>query len=123
MLPSVRDLKDLIGVILIIGALISIAVVSIGAVWYLLENGAQHMQHIIFQPETYQLTVLEVLRSMLKPWTPIVLIELGLIILIATQILRVLLLAIYYTLERDIYFAPISIFILLLLLYSFLLRR
>lgn len=50
-------------------------------------------------------------------------IVLGLMILLATPILRVLVSAIIFSIQRDRYFVPITVFVLIMLLTSFILGK
>lgn len=99
-------LKNDMGIILQAGILISIALVLLGGCWFLYLHGDETFTTVIAHPPYAAIT-------------PVKIINLGLYILVAAQILRVALLCLYYTLIFDEWFMFFSYFILFVILYSF----
>lgn len=118
---STHKMEELIGLILLIGTLVSLILVLVGGTWFLMQHGGENLQAELIQSDTYQTTMKQIWLIALS-FTPIGIIELGLLLLIFTQILRIALLVWFYAVIRDLGFMLISIFILLILIYSFIWR-
>jgi uncharacterized membrane protein len=115
-------IEILISRILYIGILISTALVIFGGTLYLWQNGSQPVPFELLRinpiPNTFNTIV-----SLALSFTPLGIIELGLLVLVLTQILRVMLLFLFYLISRDFLFTGFSFFILITLIYSLLYRR
>jgi uncharacterized membrane protein len=98
-----------IGKLLLIGVLISFAMVLIGGILYLWQHGADIVHYQEFHTD-----------KIFKAFTfsPLALIQLGLLLLVIVQILRVGLTMWLFIKSRDRAFSYISFFILLVLIYS-----
>lgn len=114
-------MEKLIGIILLVGIGLAIVFVFIGGALYLWQFGGQSLQTELLQADAYQAHPTSIWQLALS-FTPLGIIELGLIILVATQIMRVALLTFFYIRVRDVWFTLISLFILTTLLYSFFWR-
>lgn len=112
-----------ISLLMLLGILISATLVLIGGALYLQQYGYENLRVELLQTDIYQASVIEMLKEVFLSLSPLGIVELGLLSLVATQILRVGLLAIYYIYIKDYWFTLISTFILLMLIYSFLWRR
>lgn len=102
-----------------ISIIISIVFVMIGGISFLMQHGSESLHDNIFLATSYDIDILTIWKS---EWlfSPIRLIELGLLTLVMAQILRVALLSYYYIVIRDYWFMLFSIFILSITLYSLL---
>lgn len=118
---SKKKMQDMIGLTLLIGTLFSLALVIIGGTFFLLQNGNLPLQSELVQSDTYQTSIKQLWHNALS-FTPVGIIELGLLLLIGTQLLRVAMLTWFYAVSRDFWFTIISGFVLLTLIYSFLWR-
>lgn len=118
---STKKMENIIGLLLTIGMLFSAILVLIGGVLYLLQHGSDPMQTEVISSNAYQISIKHLWHRP-QTFSAITIIELGLLALVATQILRVGLLAWFYTAIKDSKFALISFFILLMLIYSFVWR-
>ena len=116
-MQSVQKIQQWIGFILLSGTLLSTTLVMIGGAWYLWQFGADPLQSELLQPISQPIPISEVWHFALS-WTPLGLVQLGLLLLISTQTIRVFLLFCFYTHIRDYAFMLISLFILLMLIYS-----
>ncbi|RDI37205.1 DUF1634 domain-containing protein [Aquicella lusitana] len=121
-MDSTSKIQEILGIILLSGIFISASLVIIGGLVYLLHHGGENMQMELLQSVTYQTSVKEILLGTLS-FTPLRIIELGLLLLVATQVLRVALLTWFYALIRDYWFVSFSIFILFILVYSLFWRN
>lgn len=115
-MASIR-VQHWIGSILLYGTILSTLIVMVGGAQFLLQNGGQSLQSELLQTKTAQVSITEVWRFAIS-FTPLGTVQLGLLLLIATQILRVFLLCLYYVATKDYAFTLISFFILAVLIYS-----
>jgi uncharacterized membrane protein len=106
---------------LIIGTLTALFIVTVGGVMYLLKTGHAPLNIALFN--TYQpMDFVKTLQD-LQLSTPLGIIELGLLLLIATQILRLVWMFGFYIQVHDHWFAFFTGFILCVILYSLLMMR
>jgi uncharacterized membrane protein len=114
-------MQDMIGIVLLMGTLISAVIVILGGLFYLLQYGNENMHTEFLQSDTYQLSIKQ-LWQMALSFSSKGIIMLGLLSLVMTQIVRVALLTWFYMILRDYWFILFSVFILIVLIYSFFLR-
>jgi len=115
-------MERMIGALLLIGTAISAALVLFGGIMYLWQHGGENMQTELLVSDNYSINIRQIWHIALS-LTPLGIIELGLIALVTTQILRVGMLVWFYAAIRDYRFTLISVFIFVTLLYSFLWRN
>ena len=107
-----------IGMILIAGVTLTGVVVASGGLLYLLHHGAANVHYRVFRGEPTDLrTIQGVVRDALRQSGRGV-IQLGLVILVAVQLIRVALTAWLFAVMRDRVYVSISLFILIVLSYS-----
>jgi uncharacterized membrane protein len=106
------QLEQIMGNLLRVGVVLAAAVVLAGGVWYLTANGRARTDYRTFHstPET-------------MPWTqglsgPLATIQIGLLILIATPVARVVFSMVAFGLERDKVYVGITLVVLAILAYS-----
>ncbi len=114
---SVKKMEEFIGVVLLIGTLLSAVLVIIGGVMYLLQHGSENVQYELLQTSIARTTIKQIWQYAFS-FTPLGIVELGLLMLVATQTVRVALLCWLFTMIRDYRFLMISVFILIMLIYS-----
>src|SRR5262249_23170505 len=111
-------LEHFLGHLLRLGVLLSAAVVLLGGVAYLKEFGKEEPQEKVFHREPPELR---------QPWSIVqgaaqfqsrALIQLGLLLLIATPVARVLFSAIGFFLQRDRLYVVFTLLVLTILIYS-----
>jgi uncharacterized membrane protein len=113
------DLEQIIGELLRYGVLASSLVVLAGGIVYLIRHGGQYPQYQAFRGEP------EKMRKPLLMWEAVrrgegrPLIQLGLLILVATPIMRILFSFIGYLLEKDYLYAVLTVIVLLVILFNF----
>lgn len=108
-----KKIEKMIGVVLAVGTLLSALLVLIGGVSYLITHGSEALQNE---------WTLGGIRQFSLSLSSIGIIEIGLLVLVGIQLLRVGLLVWFYTVIHDYAFSLISLFILLTLIYSFIWR-
>ena len=119
-----RRIEIILGNLLRTGALISAAVVLVGACIYLLHHAHEPADYRVFrgEPSEYR-TVAGVIQSVLNGrgrGRGQGLIQLGLLLLIATPIARVAFSVVGFAIERDRLYVAFTLIVLAILLYSLL---
>ena len=94
------------------GVALAAAVVLAGGVWYLARSGSSHPDYRVFRPEARTLHALGSL-----PGDEIT-IQIGLLLLIATPVARVLFTLIAFMVRRDRLYGYFALAVLAVLLYS-----
>jgi len=112
---TVRRLGREVGAILRLGVLISSAVIILGLVPYLVRDGAGHADYRLFrgEPEVFR-TVREVLAYAARAH-PRGIMQLGILLLIATPVGRVALCLVEFARERDRLYIGVTLVVLLTL--------
>lgn len=119
---SEKTMDNVIGIILMAGTWLSVLLVAIGSAMYLSMYGHESWQQESLQAHIHPTTIKFIWQFALS-FSSLGIIELGLLLLVGTQIIRVALLCFYYTATKDYTFTLISLFILIMLIYSSLWRR
>jgi uncharacterized membrane protein len=115
-------IEEILGIVLLAGIVAALSFVLLGSAWYLLQHGTEPLQYDLLPVGTYDLKPSRILSNFLT-LQPLGLIEMGLLLLVLTQFLRVACLTIFYYVTRDTPFIIICSFILLVLIYSLFLRN
>src|SRR5215475_10117051 len=111
-------LEILIGILLRLGVLTAAAVVAISGVLFVVAHHAERPSYSKFQFDADGLsTIAGILRGSIN-FQPAAMIQLGLLLLIATPILRVALAAVGFYLEGDRLYLGVSLIVLTILLSS-----
>lgn len=113
-----KRLEIIIGNLLRAGVLLSAAIVFIGGALYLAQDDGKAVSYKTFAaggPDTRTLSGIVESAARLNPTG---LIALGLVLLIATPIARVVFAIIGFSLERDRLYAVVSLIVLAVLLFS-----
>ena len=105
-------MDQIIGTLLRVGVTIAAAVVLAGGIWYLAANGEGKPDYRTFHPRVQGLSALATLPHAEA------LILLGLLILIATPVARVVFSLVAFILEGDRLYVAFTITVLVVLLYS-----
>ncbi|MGA9565145.1 MAG: DUF1634 domain-containing protein [Candidatus Korobacteraceae bacterium] len=113
-------IEVMIGNLLRAGVLIAAAVVVFGAAIYLVRHGLQPTDFHVFRGEAAALrTIPAIVRGALHLHGKSV-IQLGLLLLIATPVARVVFSAVAFAVERDYLYVVLTLVVLAVLLYSLL---
>lgn len=116
-----RRMEMIMSLLMRFGMMISVVIVMMGASLYLLHNGKMAMDIDMIQAIHYPGSLSQIWNDALS-FSPFGLIELGILILVLTQALRVGLLVWFYALTRDFSFFMLSLFIFTILIYSLFFR-
>ncbi len=115
---SDERVEAIIGIFLRTGVTIAAAIVGIGGLLYLVRHGFEPVHYSPFQGEPPQLRgVTAVIRTAMS-FDRRAIIQLGLVVLIATPVARVAFAVVAFALERDRMYVLISLIVLGILLFS-----
>ena len=119
-LPQVDDrrIEILLGNLLRFGVLLSAFVVVAGAVIYLAHYAGQQADYSVFRGEAAALRSLPAIVAGAVRLHGKSIIQLGLLLLIATPVARVVFSAIGFMIERDYLYVALTLVVLAVLLYS-----
>jgi uncharacterized membrane protein len=113
-----RKVEDLVGTLLRAGVSLAALIVFLGAVFYLAKHGQEAADYRVFHGEPNQLrTIPGVLREAFA-FQGRGIIQLGLLLLIATPVARVVLSIVGFAAERDRMYVGFAMIVLVILLYS-----
>lgn len=113
-----KRIDEIIGGLLRLGVILAAVVVLAGGIFYLAQNGSSLARYGIFQGEPSDLRYIgAIFRDGLDLHARGI-IQLGLLLLIATPVARVLFTVIAFAYERDWTYVVITLIVLTLLLYS-----
>jgi uncharacterized membrane protein len=113
-----RRLETIIGRLLQVGVLVAAATVSAGGVLYLIQNHSGHVDYRSFVPGGPSLRTLSGIVLSAAHFESQGLIQLGLLLLIATPVARVALAVVGFALERDRLYTVVSLIVLVILAFS-----
>jgi uncharacterized membrane protein len=113
-----RRLETIIGRLLQIGVLASAATVLAGGILYLVQSHSGHVDYRSFEPGSPYLLSLSGIVLSAAHFESLGLIQLGLLLLIATPVARVALAVVGFALERDRLYTVVSLIVLSILAFS-----
>jgi uncharacterized membrane protein len=114
-----RRMEMIIGILLRLGVMVAGAVVFFGAIIYLIRNGAAPLpDYKSFHGESAQLSTIEGILTGVGQFRGRAIIQLGVLLLIATPVARVVFSAVAFALEKDKLYVCITLFVLAILLFS-----
>jgi len=113
-----KRVDEIIGTLLRTGVILAATVVFIGAIFYLARYGSTPAHYAVFRGEPGDLNhVFAIIRDALAGH-PRGIIQLGILLLIATPVARVIFTVFAFAHERDWTYVTITLIVLALLLYS-----
>lgn len=118
-----KRLETLVGIMLRTGVLLAAAVVLTGGVLYLVQQHGVRADYTHFRPEPAQFATLKGAATGFLTLQPRSIIMLGLLILIATPVARVVMCVVGFLMERDRLYVAVSSLVLVILLYSLFFHR
>lgn len=113
-------LETVIGYTLRIGVIAAAVLVLAGGVYYLIENANTAVDYHTFHPAAKHSLDLSAIVQNVLALNSLGIIQLGLLVLVATPVVRVILSVIAFALERDLLYVAVTAVVLAVLLYSFL---
>ena len=112
------DVDQLLGNLLRIGVIIATIVAAIGGVLYLARHGGDPTDHRVFHGEPVELRHLGSIVQGAVTLHAAAIIQLGLVLLIATPVARVAMSLVAFILQRDRVYIVVTSIVLALLIYS-----
>lgn len=113
-----RRMEHLIGVVLLVGVLVSAVTVLGGGALFLWRHGSSPVHYRVFRGEPSDLRTLAGIWGDTQAVRGRGIIQLGLVLLVAVQVVRVGLTGILFLLNRDGKFVAITLMVLGLLVYA-----
>ena len=113
-----KQIETIVGLLLRVGVLISAAVVIFGAVVFLVHHGGSHAEYRTFAGEPHWLRSPSGIVDSAVHLSGRAVIQLGLLLLIATPVARVVFSAVAFLLEKDYMYVAITLIVLGTLLFS-----
>ena len=107
----------LFGKILLVGLWISLIITLFGGLFYITQYGNEVPSYHLFHKKALSITSAHVWDDALR-FSPYAIIQIGIYILVLTQLLRVALVTWYYFKMHDRKFVAFSLFILVVLIFS-----
>jgi uncharacterized membrane protein len=112
------DMESVMGTLLITGVIISAALVVFGGIIYLYHNGFSYPHFKTFRSEPSSLRSVKQIIKGVGQLDSLSIIQLGLLLLIATPVSRVIFSIIGFLFEKDYLYVIISLIVLIILAYS-----
>ena len=113
-----RKVEDLVGNLLRAGVFLSALIVFVGAVVYLARHGGELADYRVFYGEPNQLRTIPGVLHEAFSFQGRGIIQLGLLLLIATPVARVVLSIVGFAAERDRMYVGFATIVLIILMYS-----
>jgi uncharacterized membrane protein len=113
-----QKVEDIIGNLLRLGVGISAAVVLLGATVYLFRHGLEHADYRVFHGEPADLRALGGIIRSAFAFRGRGIIQLGLVLLIATPVVRVAFSVVAFAIEQDRMYVVFTLIVLIILLFS-----
>ena len=120
---SDHEVEQMIGRLLQVGVLIAAAVVLLGGVMLLVQHGRAPVEFRTFSTATSPLQGLAGIVRGALALDSMAIVQLGLVLLIATPVMRVALTLVAFALQRDRLYVVLTAVVLALLLYGLLWGR
>lgn len=115
-----RDIENIMGNLLRTGVISAAVIVAFGAVLYLIKYGFSIPEYSVFKGEPAELKSIGGIFKEAFSMNSRGIMQLGLLILIATPVARVIFAIIGFSIEKDYMYTAISIIVLCILLFSLL---
>jgi len=115
-----KPLEIVIGHTLRVGVIAAAVLVLTGGVYYLIETAYTPADYHTFYPAAKHSLDLSAIVQNALALNSLGVIQVGLLVLIATPIVRVILSVVAFALERDLLYVAVTVIVLAVLLYSFL---
>jgi uncharacterized membrane protein len=113
-----KRVDEIIGMLLRVGVILAASIVFVGGVLLLVHNGFSLPHYRVFQGEPTDLRHISSIFRGAVAFNLEAVIQLGLLVLIATPVVRVLFTVFAFAYERDWTYVVITLIVLSLLLYS-----
>jgi uncharacterized membrane protein len=114
------DIEAVMGRLLITGVIISGALILIGGIYYLIQHGFSAPHFKTFRGEPSNLRSVKQIFNGVIHFDSLSIIQMGLLLLIATPVARVIFAVIGFFIENDFLYVVISLIVLAIIAYSIL---
>jgi uncharacterized membrane protein len=113
-----QDVEQVVGNLLRVGVMVAATLVLLGGIRYLMEHGNERADHRVFRGEPAALrSPVDIVKGAMA-FDDFSLIQLGLLLLIATPVARVTFSVYAFARQRDVTYVIITLIVLAVLLYS-----
>jgi uncharacterized membrane protein len=116
--PTDQQFEVFLGHLLRTGVIIAALIVFAGGIWFLAQSSGARKDYRTFRGVPAELSHVPQIFHGAVAWQPLAVIQLGILVLIATPVARVLFSMLGFALERDWMYVVITAIVLALLLYS-----
>lgn len=113
-----QQMERMMGLLLRAGVLAAAATVGVGGVAYLVRHGRETVAYSTFRPRPLSVTHPVRLIGELRHLGPEALVSLGILLLVATPVVRVVLGLVSFARERDLLYVLVSATVLALLVFG-----
>ena len=114
-----RSIETILGDLLRTGVIIAGSVVIIGAVLFLVRHGFEIPSYHMFKPDIFNYSDFRDLFKGIITFRSVSIMEFGVLLLIATPVLRVLFSVFAFAYEKDYIYVVFTVIVLLVLIFSF----
>ncbi|MFA5326703.1 MAG: DUF1634 domain-containing protein [Prolixibacteraceae bacterium] len=114
-----RSIEVILGNLLRIGVVSAGSVVILGAVLFLVRHGLEIPSYHVFKPDNFNFSDFRDLYNGIIAFRSVSIMELGILLLIATPVLRVLFSVFAFAYEKDYMYVVFAGIVLLVLIFSF----
>ena len=114
-----RSIEAILGDLLRIGVIVAGSVVIIGAVLFLIRHGLEIPSYHIFKPDSFHYSDFKNLFNGIITFRSVSIMESGILLLIATPVLRVLFSVFAFAYEKDYMYVVFTVIVLVVLICSF----
>jgi uncharacterized membrane protein len=116
--PTDQQFEIFLGHLLRTGVIMAALIVFAGGIWFLAQSSGARKDYRTFRGVPAELSHVPQVFLGAVAWQPLAVIQLGILVLIATPVARVLFSMLGFALERDWMYVVITAIVLALLLYS-----
>ena len=113
-----KDVQVILGTLLRVGVIVSTAVVLLGGIIFLTNQGSQTVSFSEFKPEKVKFSSVAEILSGLKTFDGLAIIQFGVLLLIFTPIARVVFSIFSFLMEKDYMYVLIGIIVLCVIITS-----
>jgi uncharacterized membrane protein len=110
-----QSMENAVGILLRTGVLAAGAITLVGGILYLARHGGEHLSYTVFRGEPQDMRSPGGILASLPSFQAQSLIQFGLLVLIATPVLRVLLSVVAFARERDLLYTVVTLIVLAIL--------
>jgi len=114
-----KKIEQLLGNLLRVGVIIASSIVMIGAVLFLFHHGLNYPDYHEFKFDPFSITNVGILFSQVVAFKSVAIIKLGVLLLIATPVLRVMFSVVAFLYEKDFMYVVFTLIVLAVLVFSF----